>query len=385
MYKFIPIVLLLFGILMNISGCSFFVNEDDDTESSNYNYESVSYKIEKSQEGKTLNEYYFSLDGSDYIVEKNEIISCDEMDSNGYMIYHNGSEQELKVNNDDWSIELEKNLSATPAIWLTNEEVIINGQYIYNTKTGSKDKIKLPFEYFTFANRMRACSINKGLNKLAYIIVDGPTEEYPVGIYDLENDIWETIYSTPRVAITEAGNDKSKFVASIKWDIEDNVYFTHNIIVDDDSNMTIKKYNSTTKMVEDYMIDAAVLTISSDLRYLTVLDVKGNKTKIIDVIEGTTFEIPITFELDWHSGKNQFAYIDPQNTDYIYINTITNNNEMIENKVAISNLRNDDEGIRNIQYVGNEIRFDVVKYNRFEDGYIKDIKNATTYVITEDK
>lgn len=365
------IYLTVFCALL-ITSCNEPLNLNEKEETDN-NYTKKSYTIQKLEEGTKLDEIVFSPNKENYIIEENEIIYHDmEGHVNVYLIRASNSEEIVEHHYYDGNIKFEKNLFMKPAIWINNEEVLIHGKYIYNIITKDKRKLALPFKNYEYGNTLLSCAINKDLNTLSYLLDHGGL--FHIGIYQIDSNNWSEIYT-----FSVNGYNSKKILFNLEWDVNDNIFFTimeeHNPY---ETINSIKKYNAQTEEITDFMENAAVLTMSSDYKYLTILDNNSNTTKIINVENNNAYEVPYTVEIDWHPAISEFSYIDPNDSDYIYINTIIDN-KMYEDKVFIGNIDTKEE-VRNIQYVGEEVRFDIVKYT---EGDIRVFDKVITYSIIE--
>ncbi|MDD2402622.1 MAG: hypothetical protein PHI90_08225 [Clostridia bacterium] len=388
LYRFLIITIISNGIFLHGCNCS---NQNDYLRDSEMNVielietvkgdnkdiviEDTDYKILKVCEGKTIDNYYYSPDRTNYFVERNKVGNGIEIGPHKmYSTYFNQKDGMSYASG--YFIKFEKNLSPVPVIWLNNEEVFRVGTstpsvlfYLTNIKTGKDDMIDnedylTPYEYFNSA-------FNKELNKIASMVnCEGDDKTY---IYDLNDESWSTIYSF--------NNPYEEYSCNCAWDINNNLYFdTANINNDQQITHTIKRYNLKTSIVEDFLNNSTILNVSPDKKYLAYININSQTTQVLDIKYNNKFTVTLSKELDWNPNKNEFAVVDSIKNN-IYSIKIEGQSIKVK-RYNINDVVKEGTNVINLRYMNRQIMFDIVKYVFVHDEIV-DIDNVITYEIKE--
>ncbi|MBO8171975.1 MAG: hypothetical protein H0Z33_08795 [Bacillaceae bacterium] len=362
-------IVVLFMMILGITSACNQVNKDDKLKH---------FKLTLLHEGKVIKHYFDAPDGNNYFVEKNFIVKESEMAPyNMYYIYFNDDSDPLGRG---YFYSLKKDLSPKPVIWLNNEEAIIveyseffkTDLTLFNVKTREKQPFQIPD-----LREYHHGDINREHNHMTFIYDADITLN--VSLYDILEKKWKTIYSYKKPFYLHDLNVKSV------WGINDSIYFDE--AKNDKSPhqkrivTNIKKYNVHARTIDDFKQNAKILSISPDKTYLAYLDFNKNKTVILNLKNNKNIEMPLTDELAWNRLSNEFAYINDKQ-DYIVINRLEAAGHIQTTRIDIDDLKNEAYEVMNLQYVGHELVFDLVKYTDEKGRLIDKVK---TYSVIEQK
>ncbi len=224
----------------------------------------VDYKLIKEN---TTDEYrYYSPDGKKYI---REFVAGNDGDYFIVKAFLSDTQRQLGEKNlfADWK----KYSFPKGGIWVNNDEVIINGEYIYNTNSNSKQEFNIS-SVLKEGMRVENYSLNKSCNKIAYTLVGN--YKIMVYIYDISDKKWEFACGKDFEY-----KDTSPYEYNIAWSLQDEIYF-------DAHYYKLYKYNTKDKTVKLYKDKCTLKAFSPNFKYILINLQNSEKNLIIDIDSG---------------------------------------------------------------------------------------------------
>lgn len=262
-------------------------------------------------------------------------------------------------------------------VWINNEDILIDGQVIYNINSGKERIIKFPDNNRHYVVNY---SVNRDVSKVAYATVGN--YDITIYVYNIKEDNWITVYYGK---LEEIGGEANRSEYNIFWDYEDNIYF------ETDAYSNIKKeyiniiniYNSRDNVLKNYTQEKDLFYCSPDNRYIVIKDFDQNESIIIDTKISKNYIVKLTEKIFFNPLGNGFFYIS-ENTKNEQSRNLTivefkDNKQLDEHNLDISYLEKDFNEFFNFRWENNRVLFDVIKY----DNENRDFKEFITYAIYE--
>jgi hypothetical protein len=254
--------------------------------------------------------------------------------------------------------------SRTPTIWIDNKNILVNGKYILNIDTNTKDYIdfsevvekgkwltKKEIDSSEDIKKSKWASnyrFNKQTNQIAYVFVEadysGQDTLEQVYLYDLKNRKWELIHEEK--CYIEKGTPYGISCFQVFWDDQNNLYFD---ICGIDIIYKIYQYDSSDKSISLYHTKDMLYSASPSGRYLVLRHYDDEESSdLYTIINPNTHEVIDTFT------NNYFAWADDNTSTLAVIKNkeiviLSCDEKIVIKKIDIGKFYNDNSTV-NLDY-----------------------------------